>query len=54
MVILLVTVDDLTAINNALNKGEDVIIRRTGDGVKITANTVRVIKKKSDRVMPKR
>lgn len=54
MVILLVTVDDLTAINNALNKGEDVIIRRTGDGVKITANTVRVIKKKSDRAMPRR
>ena len=49
MVILLVTVDDLTAINNALNRGEDVIIRRTGDGVKITANTARVIKKKSDK-----
>lgn len=51
---VLLTAEDLTAINAALNKGDDIIIRRTGDGVKITANTVRVIKKKSDRVMPKR
>lgn len=46
------TADDLHCINQALSKGDDVEIRKTPDGVKITAKSVRTIKKKQERKLP--
>lgn len=43
---VMLTAEDLHEINRELAKGNDVVIRRTPEGLSIKAHTVRTVKKK--------
>lgn len=48
----ILTADDLPEINRELDRGNDVEIRRTADGLSIKAHTVHTVKKKKGTAMP--
>lgn len=43
-----ITVEDISVINNALGRGEDVRIVRVPGGVKIQSQKIRTLKKKTE------